>query len=106
MNESLEKVLTWANQNSFSINANKSHAIFISKKEFSIIPPVAFGNEIISYCDFVKSLGITINKSLSWDDHIEKVCSEINNGVHMLRQTQNFTPLATRKLLAQAQLLP
>lgn len=86
-------------------NPSKSNAIFFSPKELSNLPPLTFGNETIIYCKSVKSLELILSQTLSWDDHINKICMEISIRLSMLWQTQLFTPKATRKLLFQVSLL-
>jgi ribonucleases P/MRP protein subunit RPP40 len=105
MNEELVKVKNWANLNSVVINAKKSQAIVIAKKETSFSPSIKIGNDEIPLVNKVVSLGLTLNCSLSWYDHINKICGEIFGGLGMLRQTQFITPIETKKRLIQSLLI-
>lgn len=106
MNEVLKKVETWANDNSLTINPKKSSALIVSGKIISDAPPVQFGSDVISYSTEVTSLGLILDGQLTWKGQIEKICRSTNSGLWMLRQSQSFTPLATRKLLVKSLLIP
>jgi Reverse transcriptase (RNA-dependent DNA polymerase)/Endonuclease-reverse transcriptase len=106
MNNTLSHVLKWADENSLAINPDKSKAIIISRREINPTSSVMLGAIPIDFCDCLNLLGLTVDRKLSWQPHINNICNGINSGVHMLRKTQSFTPVETRRRLVQALLVP
>ena len=47
------------------------------------------GNEI-SEVDFTKSLGVFIDKNLSWEKHVEEKCNRISSGIGALKPSTFF----------------
>lgn len=106
MNDCLTKVSSWAKINSVIINPSKSQAMIISSKTTLNAPPILLDSNVIPYCDKVKSLGVIVDPSFTWNQHVDKICSVTNGALCMLRQSQNIVPLSTRVLLVKALLLP
>ena len=106
MNNSLKLVLEWADKNALTINPSKSKVMIVTKKKSFLAPDVFIGNDPISYCNKMTSLGLVLVSELSWKPHVDQMCMSINFGLSMLRQSQHFTPKLTRKRLVQALLIP
>lgn len=53
-----------------------------------------------------KNLGITVNNSLTWSDHINYACGRTFAMLRTLWQTQHCTPTNIRTLLAKTYLMP
>ena len=63
--------------NIMSINSDKSNVIFISSRRNRQIlqsnTEIPYHDSVIKSCSNAKLLGVTVNNSLSWNDHIETV---------------------------------
>jgi len=59
------------------INSDKSNGMFISSRQNRQIlqsnTEIPYHNSVIKSCSTVKLLGVTVNNSLSWNDHIGTV---------------------------------
>jgi len=60
-----------------SINSDKSNLMFISSRQNrQILQPnteIPYHDSVIKSCSTAKLLGVTVNNSLLWNDHIETV---------------------------------
>jgi hypothetical protein len=64
----------WFNYNLLLLNLNKTYYMqFITKNKSSNNINTKHGNKMIIQTNFVKFLGITVDNSLSWKQHIDKI---------------------------------
>jgi len=67
-----------------SINSDKSNVMFISSRQnrqmLQSNTEIPYHDSVIKFCSTAKLLGVTVNNSLSWNDHIETV---IKNAIHI-----------------------
>ena len=52
------------------------------------------------------NLGVIINESLSWGDHVEYIHRKISKRPDVLKRIKHLLPLHTRKLVASCLILP
>lgn len=107
MNIALKQVHDWTLDNFVSVNAKKSNVLVMSQnKSLSITPSIMIGANPLMVADKVTYLGLVLNSTLDWTDHIAKTCGEIFGCLAMLRKSQSITPISTKKRLVQALLVP
>lgn len=108
INIDLDLINNWALKNGLCLNPKKSKCMAIYKKsiDISFLPKVELNGSSIEYVDKAKNLGITINKTLSWNDHINGVVGRVYGMLRTLWKSQSFTPLNIRLLLAKTYLVP
>jgi len=67
-----------------SINSDISNVMFINSRQNRQIlqsnTEIPYHDSVIKSCSTAKLLGVTVNNSLSWNDHIETV---IKNAIHI-----------------------
>ena len=84
----LNSVLRWSSQNNMLLNKDKfeliSHAPPANIKSKELFSELPFSSTYLNYCtgddqitpsQVVRDLGLFINSSLTWDNHINKLCS-------------------------------
>lgn len=91
--EALKKAQNWFDANKLCLNSNKTVCINFGKNCVS--------NDIFSN-DSTKFLGLTINRTLSWSDHVDMLCSKIMSGIYLLRNLANKVNIDTLKLVYHA----
>lgn len=108
LNEDLQRIIEWCEKNRLYLNPKKSQAIFINNKSIdtSSFPPIKIGQVVIPFYEKVKDLGIIINKSLTWDDHISMVTQKIFFSLRSLWTVTRFANTNLRKKLFFAFLFP
>jgi len=85
-----------------SFNTSKcSIILFGNKNEFSD-RQYTLNGETLKHVDSIKYLGLLLNSSLRWDDHIEKKISEANKMLGMLRRTLSIASTKVRTLAFKA----
>lgn len=106
INYDLSKILDWSTANGISLNISKTQAIFISKKDFSVIPDIYIDNRKIPFQNHINNLGICINNRLTWDSQVIRVCGKINSTLYGLKLHKNICPDNVRILLAKTLVIP
>ena len=93
-----------------SINSNKSNVIFISSRQNRQIlqsnTEIPYHDSAIKSCSTAKLLGVTVNNSLSWNDHIETVIEQCNTYLYIWSQIKLYFSNENRKRFYNAYILP
>ena len=86
LNRDLAKISKWCRDWLLTLSPSKSATILFSRKN-KILPyvPVLVNNTVIKQVDSHKHLGIVLNKTLSWSDHINEITTKAMKRVHLLR---------------------
>ncbi len=96
-NESMHAITTWYSTNLLKLNTNKTNTIILSNKN----PYKNHNNQITiegHTCDWstsIKYLGLHIDSSLSWNDHIHKIKCKISP---LIKQFSRIRPYLTSDL--------
>ena len=119
VNTELNKIAIWFRANKMAVNADKTKYIIFHSKNKIVDPGNAilvfnnnepgqpFNDDLVSpLCrihndDINKSyklLGIWLDENLTYDDHVQKLCSKLTRALFFLRRSQNF--LTDRALLS------
>lgn len=108
INEDLADIVRWSNHNGLVLNPKKSNCIVISKKslDLSYFPSIFLNSDEIKYVETAKNLGVTFNRNLTWDNHINLAVGKTYGILRTLWATHSFTPIKTRCLLAKALAVP
>jgi hypothetical protein len=53
----------------------------------------------VSMTDEYLCLGVNMDERLSWDKHIDSICSRVGAGIGAMRRVKSFVPLSTTKML-------
>ncbi|KAK3105198.1 hypothetical protein FSP39_019583 [Pinctada imbricata] len=87
LNSDLTKIHEWSEQWLVSFNPQKTVSMLLSKKKsIHTHPPLFMNNTQISEVDKHKHLGLIINKTLNWDDHIENIILKASKRLYVLRK--------------------
>lgn len=85
--ESVSSLLSWLSLNNLRLNSDKS--VFMQFLTLNKIPESISLNKFeIEECSVVKFLGITVDKMLSWSNHVSQLCCKLNRICHALRTLQ------------------
>ena len=96
INSELLLIYDWLNANKLSLNIKKTkYMIFrYPQRRANSIPSLNIyikGNEVerVRTFDF---LGVTINETLTWKDHINKTCTKISKVIGIMARCKKFLP--------------
>ena len=85
MNTELEKIVNWLTVNQLSLNINKtSYIIFSIKKSTLVDASLSINGKAIKQIEYVKFLGIILDKNMSWSQHIHYIRGKISKGIGIL----------------------
>lgn len=105
----LLRIYDWATANGLIINPNKSkclvvHSRFLDSCNLNL--DITLKDNKIEIVSQAKNLGIILNKSLTWSNHINSVVGQAYSKLRSLWSTQSYTPLQIRVLLAKSYIIP
>lgn len=108
LNDDLQSILSWSIRNKLILNTNKTQAILLFKNKLSEkdFPQVLLNNERVVFSDTVRNLGLIMDKTLSWNEHVNGVCSKVYRMLRVLWKTTCFLSTKTRHKLFMAYILP
>ena len=90
LQEDLHKLQEWEGRWLMQFHPEKCEVITISNRK----NPIKFGYTIhghnLQHVDNAKYLGVTINKSLSWNNHIDNITKKANQTLALLRRNINM----------------
>ena len=109
LNEDLSKLSLWFNRNRLTLNISKSKFILIgSPQKISSCNDINLVTDNLSLESTAtfKYLSVTINKTMTWGDHVEAISTKINQRLGLLKRIRHLLPLETRITLYNSLVCP
>ena len=96
MSNGLNKLNKWFQTNKLSLNLKKSNFMLFGThnktKKYSNRFKLCLDNVEISYVDAFKFLGLTVDQSLTWNNHINDLSKKCSSSIGILNEVKNFLP--------------
>jgi len=94
VNLELEKITDWFKANKLSLNIKKTHFILYRTKNKKIVSNISIkiDNIAINQETSTKFLGVIINQSLSWNDHISIVKQKVSKSIGIIKHIRKNLP--------------
>ena len=99
----LNKCLNWFRLNQLAVNPKKFQLMFLGVAEPNI--SLIINNQIIKCSEHVKLLGVYIDSKLTFNKHINNLCSKANMKINCLFRIRNFIGEKQAGLLGNAYIL-
>jgi hypothetical protein len=103
----------WCKSNKMVLNLNKTKCMLISTKhklstlkKDKLTLNINLDNNPITVVHSDKLLGVTINETLSWKEHINSITKNVSYKLTILKRLKKYLPLPARKLYYQYYILP
>ena len=112
LNSSLQLTLDlanlWLQQNGLKLNISKTKSMLIHSARKKVSDKLALKVETvdIEQGHKFKFLGVVVNDTLSWGDHIEIVCNKVTRSLNLLRRLSWFLPRPLLLLYLKSYTLP
>ncbi|XP_058796263.1 uncharacterized protein LOC131667081 [Phymastichus coffea] len=112
LNQGENRVVNWSIIRGIDIHFAKTTAMLFGSVQqlrfldLSALYPVAIGDNIIPLVSTVRDLGLILSNSLQWNSQVTQVLSRVHDALHKLRRRGSILPLALRKELVTALVLP
>ena len=104
----LSNIIDWLNANRLSLNIDKTKYIIFNCKnkhnKFDL--SIKVNEHIIHEIDEFNFLGLTINNTMTWSSHINKIATKIGRTVGILHKLKHFLPNEILKLIYNSLISP
>ena len=99
LNVDLARVEKWLTANKLTLNASKTEFMLIGSRQrlstFHNRSSLMIDGAPITHVTSMKSLGVHIDQTLSWNVHVENLCKKIASGIGALKRVRPFVPHET-----------
>ena len=68
--------------------------------------PITIGENEIKRAKNTKYLGVYLDENLTWDKHVDKLCSKVNRSISGLRHARDYMSLDILKMMYNALIQP
>jgi len=103
INQSFHNIISWFNSNSLILNFNKTHYVeFRTKNYYQVKTKVKYEHKNISNSTESKFLGLIIDKTLSWNQHIDHIATKLSSACYALRNLKHIVPQSTLRTIYYA----
>ena len=90
----VNNILHWFHGNKLSINVDKTFAMFIGSRKrldtIENIPHISVNDVPLPYMDQCKYFGVSLDKHLSWDIHIDNLCKKLKPKVGIISRLRHI----------------
>ena len=98
INHELKLLSKWLKLNKLSLNSDKTELIFFHSKQHSLDVEeisIKFNNKKLTPVDYVKYLGVYLDKFLSWNFHILQLSKKLSRANGIISKLRHNAPLET-----------
>jgi hypothetical protein len=110
LNDELENIHQWLLSNKLTLNVKKTEYMVIGTRQrlrnFSQDINVSIDGKVLKEVKTKKTLGVLVDKHLSWDKHIDNVSKKVSKGIGMLRRAKQYVSTKTLEKLYHALVQP
>ena len=86
----MNEITNWFQSNLRTLNCNKTHFLQFLTKNEKEVPIQMSSNSLITNLNSIKFLGLTIDSTLSWKDHVVELTSKLNKAYFVIRIIKTF----------------
>jgi hypothetical protein len=91
LNIVFKTIRMWFNSNLLSLNFDTAYYMeFLTKNKSLNKINIEHDNKMIIQTNFVKFLGITVDNTLSWKQHVDTITSKLNKACYIIRRTKLY----------------
>ena len=107
INKELILITTWLERNKLLINStNTKMTVYHTQQNHITYPDIRINNSNVDIVDDFKLLGITINKHLKWNTHVENISIKVSKYIGVLNRLKHTLPPRILYTLYNTLILP
>ena len=108
INNELKKLYTWLIVNRLSLNIDKTNFLVFHPYNKPVKQRITLqiNKKAISEKNQIKYLGVIVDSTLTWKDHIDKICKTISRSIGVLYKIRPFVNLKILKTLYYSLVYP
>ena len=91
MQNTVNKVNSWAKDNFMEINCNKTQASVFSLSTAKEKTTLNLNEDVIPQIDNPKFLGVTLDKRLTWKQHVDAIAAKSTKKLSLLKKLSGTT---------------
>ena len=91
VNCEIQKIDNWLKSNKLSLNYNKTEYMIVTSKKEKCKFRINIGGHEISPKECIRYLGVMLDDSLTWKQHIAHVSRKLSNGCWALSQVRKYS---------------
>ena len=109
LNDDLNNIQRWLLKNKLQHYPTKTKVMFIASS-YNLInkignTPILMNNTPVPRTSKYTCLGMDIDEKLTWDAHIDSICSKVSAGIGAMKRIKPFVPPATLQTIYKALIL-
>jgi hypothetical protein len=90
----------WFQNNLLNLNLSRSHYLeFKPMKQYRVNMQIQYNYNYISKVSQTKFLGLIVDDTLSWKEHIDKLIKRMSSAIYAVRQVKHALPIETLKII-------
>jgi len=91
INSVMNEIKNWFQSKLLTLNCNKTHFLqFLTKNKKEVPIQIMSSNSLITNLNSTKFLGLTIDSTLSWKDHVVELTTNLNKACFAIRTIKTF----------------
>ena len=79
MDVNVTQLLNWSSNNHMNVNFKKTKEMLINTSHCNLSDKLSVADVEIERVNVFKLLGVHINRSLKWDDHVSAICVRVRD---------------------------
>jgi len=100
VNSVMTETINWFQSNFLTLNCNKTYFMqFLTKRHDETKMQIIASNTVITNINNTRFLGLIIDSTLSWKDHIVELTSKLNKACYAIRAKKPFMSLDVLKMI-------
>lgn len=99
MNVNTSAVSEWAKTWLVKFSLTKTKSMVMTRKPDGDVPPITFDQALLSEVDNYKHLGVYLNRSLTWTDHVQRVTVRAGKKLDILKRMKYRLDSGTLKTM-------
>ena len=110
LNSDLNNINHWLISNKLQHHSSKTKLMYVASKhnlnKINGDTPVMLNGQPIPRIHSIPCLGVTLDETLSWEEHIEAICKKVGAGIGMLKRIKPFVPAQMLQPIYSAMIQP
>ena len=88
--EMVDDMVKWCGHNGLILNTLKTEEIIFGTSHHYHTTPITIHNQTIKQSSSFKYLGVYVDSSLSWTQHVDYICNKVQQRIYFLRRLRSF----------------
>jgi len=99
INKVFETLNKWLIANELSLNFNKTKLVhFATKRNMTVNFKIGFNNKLITNSTHTKFLGMTMNNTLSWNNHSDSIVKKLSRACYIIRNAETCMSVSSLRI--------